>query len=232
MNILAYRKQLIIGGSLILLGVLGWLIYFYFFTFSVLSVSPDAGRFSTRTPIIELQTNQTLSKDQKITIDDGSTGIVASVVPFKKNLIINLYQNIEADKTYTITLKNITAGEKYLMDYTYTFTAKADSSLLSEKESQILLDRQDEKPAIVSDPVYAATPFSTNSYVVKSILGATADGKGSVTLSATIFLTRDDMAFGKDASVAKYTLEIKDRLTSITGYTAEKYPIVYKIQEP
>lgn len=232
MNIAAYKTQLIVGGIIIAVGLIGWLIYFYFFTFSVLSVSPNASNFSTRTPIIELSTNQTLNSEQDITVDDGSTGIVASVVPFKKNLIVNLYQNIEADKEYTITLKNIRAGEKYSMDYIYTFTAKADSSLLSDKESKILLDRQDNKPEIVSDPVYAATPFSTDSYVVKSVLGATADGTGSVTLTATIFLTRSDMENGRDAAVASYKSDINDKLLAIPGYSADKYPIVYKIQEP
>jgi len=232
MNIAAYKKQLIIGGIILVVGIIAWIIYFYFFTFSVLSVSPNTSSFSTRTPIIELSTNQTLSSEQDITIDDGGTGIVASVVPFNKNLIINLYQNIEADKEYTVTLKNIRAGENYSMDYIYKFTPKADSSLLSDKEAEILLERQDNKPAIVGDPVHAATPFNTDSYVVKSTLAATADGSGTVTLSATIFLTDSDMESGRDAAVAKYKSQISDQLLTISGYSAEKYPIVYKIQEP
>lgn len=232
MDFIKYKKQIIISAIIIVALVAMWSIYYYFFTFSVLSTSPSRDRVATASPIITLTTNRTIS-DAAISFDDGSSGIVASVKPFKNTVIINLYQNMEADKKYTIKISDLMSKDGYKMaSYTFIFTPKLDASLVNDAGQQIILDRQDNKPAIIDDPLISATPFSSDSYVVKSSLNSTPDGKGAVGLNATIFLTREDVVSGYDAAVEKYKAEIQDQLLKIQGYDAAKYQITYKIQDP
>jgi len=232
MDIARYKKPIIIISVTIAVTLVGWLIYFYFFTFSILSTSPSSDRVAIQSPVIKIETNKEIS-DKTIKFDDGGTGIVASVNRFNKTIIINLYQNMVSDKVYVITLQDISSTDGYVIDtYTYTFTPKNDDSLLSDEDKNIILERQDDKPAVINDPVANATPLSTDSYVIKSTLNATPDGKGSVSLVATIFLTREDMIAGRDTSVANYQADIATRLALIDGYTPEKYPITYIIQDP
>jgi len=232
MDIARYKKPIIITTIIIAVALIGWLVYFYFFTFSILSTSPSSDRVAIQSPTIKIQTNRTIS-NTAIKFDDHGAGIVASVNHFNKTVVINLYQNMVSERTYTITLQDITSNDGYAIDtFTYTFIPKNDDSLLSDEDKNIILERQDDKPAVVNDPVANATPLSTDSYVIKSTLNATPDGKGSVSLVATIFLTREDMIAGRDASIATYQAEITARLALINGYTPEKYPITYIIQDP
>ena len=232
MDISKYKKTFIILGVIALVGLVAWLVIFRFATFSILSVTPSANKVSNLAPTIKILTNQTIS-DKPIEFDDGGTGIVASVKGSDRSVVINLYQNMVANKKYTITLKNITSvNGRVIPSYNYVFMPVSDSSLLTDEDTKVILERQDEKPEIIGDPVVQATPISRDSYVIKSVLEATPDGKGSVSLIATIYLTRDDMQRGYDASVNRYKDEISQTLSAIDGYSAEKYPITYTVQAP
>lgn len=232
MDIQRYKKPIIIAACIVIALVAAWLIYFYFFTFSVLSVSPSKTRFSTVSPIIKIETTRAIS-DKTITFDDGGTGIVASVKHTDKTIIVNLYQNMRADKEYTVTLKGIESKDGYRMQsFVYTFTPVNDPSLVSSEENKIILQRQDEKPSIVSDPVASATPITSDSYVVKSVMNATPDGKGSVSLVATIFITREEAEQGYQAAVDTHKAEIFEALSKIKEYSADAYPITFTIQGP
>lgn len=227
-----YKKPIII--ALIVLGVMtvGWLVYYYFFTFSVTSVTPQQGRVAIQSPILEIATNRTIA-DSEISIDDGGEGIVASAEPYGKSIIVNLFENMKADRQYTITLTGIKSTDGYSIDsFTYTFTPVDNAALLTPRDREIILQRQDVKPEILSDPVYNATPFYTDSYYVSSTLNATPDGKGSVSLQAVIFLSRDEAGAGRSAAVKKYTAAIEERLRGIEGFSADKYPVTYRVQEP
>jgi len=227
-----YKKPIIIVAIIGIVALISWLIYFYLIAFSILSVSPSKDRVATLSPTIQIQTTKNIS-DKSISFDDGGSGIVASVNHHDKVVVINLYQNMSVDQTYTITLKNIESTNGSVIEsFVYTFTPKDDPSLLSDTDTQVILERQQDKPSVVNDPVVNATPFSTDSYVVKSSLDATPDGKGSVSLVATLFPTREDYANGYDAAIAEYKKQITERLSDIDGFSIEKYPITYIIQGP
>src|SRR5690606_5519637 len=131
---------------------------------------------------------------------------------YNKDIVINLYQNLEANKEYKITLNNIQSQDGYVIDsYTYTFTPVNNPGLLTDEDRDIILDRQEKaKPDIMADPVYIATPFQSDSYVVKSSLNATPDGKGEVSIKATIFLTRTEASStnNRNSAVNKYKSQI------------------------
>lgn len=231
------RLKIVIAAAFIavVIAVIAWLVYYFFFMFSVVSVRPNQNQVSTLAPVIVLSTNRDLV-DQPIEFSDGESGIVASVETYKKDLVINLYQNLESNKEYKITLKNIQSQDGYTIDlYTYTFTPVNNPDLLTDEDRDIILDRQEKaKPAIMADPVYMATPFQSDSYVVKSSLNATPDGKGEVSVKATIYLTRLEASTtsNRNSAINKYKKQIIDRLKDIDGFSEEKYPITFTIQDP
>lgn len=231
MNIAANRKPLIVIIGLLVVALIGYLVYINFFTFSVTSTSPQNNRVSAKAPVIRIATNRTI-KDQPISFDDGGAGIIASIKFDKSTIIINLYQKLEVDKKYTITLKNIVSTDGYtISSYVYEFTPQDNDSYLSKEDTEIILNRQNQKGAILADPVLNATPITGDAYVIKSSLDATPNGTGTVSIKAYIYLTREDMS-NYDKAVADYKAQIERELSKIKGYSADKYKITYIIQAP
>lgn len=231
-DISQYKKPIIIAATVLGVLTVAWLVYYNFFTFSITSVTPEQTRVAIQSPIIEISTNRAIS-DSEIIVDDGGEGIVASVEPYGKSVIVNLFENMRADRQYTITLTGIKSTDGYSIDsYTYTFTPVDNAALLTPRDRQIILQRQDEKPELLNDPIYNATPFYTDSYYVSSTLNATPDGKGSVSLQVVIFLSPDEAGDARAAAVASYKTAVEKRLSEIEGFSKEKYPINYTVQEP
>jgi len=231
MNIAVNKKPIIIVAALVVIALVGYLVYFNFFTFNVKSTSPNSNSVSAKAPVLRIVTNRTIS-DKKIEIDDGSAGIVASVEHNDTTVVVNLYQKLEVDKKYTVTLKNITSTDGYTIpSYTYTFTPKDNDAYLSTEDNAIILNRQNQKGAILSDPVLNATPIEGEAFVIKSSLDATPNGKGTVSIRVYIYLNRDDMA-NYDSAVEKYKAQVAAELSKIKGYSADKYKITYTVQTP
>jgi len=230
------KLKIIISSVFILLviTIISWLIYYNFFLFAVVSTRPNQNGVSTQAPIIVLKTNRTLV-DQPVTFDDSGSGIVSSVNVNGKDIVINLYQNLEVNTDYSITIKNIESDDGRIIEsYTYSFTPVNDPSLLNDEDRKIILDRQEQnKPNLMSDPVYIATPFQSDSYIVKSSLNATPDGKGSVSIIATIFLNRSEASpSNRSGAINKYRAQIMERLEKIDGFSKDKYQITFNVQEP
>lgn len=228
------KNKIIIGLAVVVLvlAAIAWFVYYFFFSFMITSARPNTSRVSTLAPVIVLKTNRTLS-DQPIKFDDNEAGIVASVNVNGKDIIINLYQNLKQDSQYSIVLSDIQSNDGYSIEsYTYSFSPVNNPSYLTDEDRKIISDRQEsQKPSLMSDPVYIATPFQSNSYIVKSTLNATPDGKGSISLQATIYLTRDETAKNRQASIDSYKKQILDRLKDIEGFSESKYPITFVVQE-
>lgn len=231
MDLASKKTPIIISIALLVVALVGYLVYVNFFTFSVKSTSPSSNRVSAKAPVLRIVTNRTIS-DKEITFDDGKTGIVASIERNEGTVIVNLYQKLIVDKKYTITLKNITSTDGYtISSYAYTFTPKDNDGYLSTEDNAIILNRQNQKGAILSDPVLNATPITGETFVIKSSLDATPNGTGIVSIKVYIYLTREDMS-DYEGSVAKYKTQVVNELAKIKGYSADKYKITYTIQTP
>ena len=231
MNLSSKRTPIIVIISLLVVALVGYLIYVNFFTFSVKSTSPNSGRVSAKAPVLRIVTNRTIS-DKEITFDDGKTGIVASIERNESTVVVNLYQKLIVDKKYTVTLKGITSTDGYTIpSYSYTFIPKDNDGYLSTEDNEIILNRQNQKGEILSDPVLNATPITGDGFIIKSSLDATPNGKGVVSIKVYIYLTRSDLD-NYENSVAKYKTRVTDELAKIKGYSADKYKITYTIQTP
>lgn len=215
----------------VVVAVAAWLVYFFLVSFSIVSISPAANRMAVTQPIIQIDFTKDISTDN-LDITLSPEGAISSIEPKGKSVIINLYDVLEAETEYTLTIHSIeSVNGSVIKDYTHTFTPSDDLSLLTKEARDIILFRQNQKPAAMQDEAFNKTPITGDDFVVKSYLDAAPNDQAVVRLEVTIYLYRSliEELGGYESAVntvnAKANQAIKD-----AGLDIEKYDVEYKVQ--
>lgn len=234
MYIARFKTPLLIFGGIFILSVIGWLVYLFLFSFSVISTTPNQGTVSDQQPVFFINTTKQLA-DTKITATtEPASDIINSVVPDGKRVVVNLNQNLKTNTKYTVTLSTISSKNGQTIDsYSFSFTTVKDDSLLSKEARAIILERQqNQKPKIFNDPVLNILPISDDSFYAKGLVDATPDGEGVVRIEVTLYITPQEAnRLGKDKAVE----ELRTRAATVLqqkGVDLSKYEVIYKVQGP
>lgn len=227
-----YKTPLIIALVVIVLLCVG--VYFYqnIYTFRVSSSTPSQNSVvSYQTPIISIDFTKELSeKDIQL---DLPKELVTSYFVEKSTLNINIFSGLVANKEYDFVVKSVSSKDGMkLGEYTLHFSTNSSNTLSKDNENIVLERQNNNKPALLSDPVLQHVPYNTREYYIEPYLDSTSDGKGSVTLKITVYLSRDDINKGRDASIQRIQNTAKEYLASLDGVKLSNYSLVFKIQEP
>lgn len=228
-----HKRKILFSFIGILLITTSWLVYFFLISFSITSIEPALGKIHLSQPTIEIHFTKDIA-NEGIDIDVSPDGIVSSVVAKDKSIIINLHENLRENQEYTVTLKSIpsTSGAIF-SDYSFTFIPVNDPSLLSQKARDILLHRQNQKPAILNDDALNKLPLSGDTYNIKAFLDAAPNNQGVVRIETTIYLDRQLVAeYGGYREAINAIKKISDQALKDAKIDTTKYEISYKIQGP
>lgn len=223
------KQLLILGGTLVVLGVVGWFIY-NTVVFREIGTSPAKNHVSYLSPYFSIQFNHEL-KNQEVEVSISPNTVYEAVVHGSSLFIY--FDALTVDTFYTITLDEIadTQGKK-ITNLQYSFMAQGiPYSELSSAEQNEIIKRQDSPTIENSDPIMTYLPYSTLNYNLKGVVVSGGDtSEGTVQVDAEIILYNSDINTGKDSAVAKYKQEIKSYFTT-NNINPEEYIINYAITE-
>lgn len=224
-------RLILLLGSFLFIGVVAWVLIYTFVIFHVTAVEPSGSKVSIYQPRFTITFNKDLSSDGlSVKIDNlqYETSIKDNV------LTIDVYTYMEADTPYTFTIESVhSKSGDILRNYKINFTASNDNSLISEEANKIILDRQDNKAGLLSDPIYSHIPHSTLDYTINARGGTdSSDDDNKTTIIITINLSAADVKSGRDAAVELYKQDAMEYLQSLSDIDLSSYIIEVNVIEP
>lgn len=226
-----YKRPIIIGGGILVVLIVGWVIYYNVFFFHITSISPNPDKVSYLSPRLVVDFNKELVNN---TVQVSSKDITVNSTVQGKQLIINLPDNLKGDQTYTITVDSISSKNgDTIKNHSILLKTVLNSDSLTDADKKIILDKQQAaKSPIINDPIFSYLPYSTLDY---SIDGALTNGDNidkAITLTITITLSAADAKIDSAAATEQYHQEALSYLNSLKGVDINKYNVFVDVINP
>lgn len=220
------------------LAVVGWIIYYFFFTFHITSITPNPSRASYLTPKLEVTFNRDLVTDGLKVEGEGVE--VTSRVSDKNKLEISITSKRTIDRTYKIKLVSVKSvkGDE-MRNNTITLAALASTASLTDADRDAILNQQQEnKPDVLNDPISYLIPYSTLQYSIEPT--GSVDDKNKIVIKVIIFLSNADVKTNRQAAIDSAKQAAMEYLKNGASFEAEEaqgvnpdnYTITYEIREP
>lgn len=226
------RNILIILAALGLLTYIGFSVYRHYFTFYMTGTSPGLSRIYTATPYMDVNFNKTLVEYEEFRITSVSPEILAKI-EFRDKTIRIYFENLQVDATYDLIFSPVRAEDgDEIVNLTLDFHARAGNfEQLPVAHQQYLLDRQDEQPATLTDPILQHLPHSTLSFELTALVTQNDEREDILVLEARLLLNAADVRIGADEAVEQYKSEVVEFIRSL-DLDPEDYTIRYQVVEP
>jgi hypothetical protein len=222
----------------IILALVGWLIYYFVFTFHITSITPEPSRASYLTPKLEVTFNRDLvTEGLKV---EGEGIEITSRVSGKNKLEINITSNRKIGTVYKIKIVSLkSTGGDEIRNHTINLAALSSEASLTDSDRKIILDeQQDNKPQVLNDPISYLIPYSTLQFSIEPT--GQVDSKNKIVIKIIIFLSNADVKINRQAAIDSATLSALNYLKNGAsleakepqGVNPDNYTIKYEIREP
>lgn len=226
------NKKIIISWSLIILtAVIGYIIYYSFFTFHVTGVSPSPSKHSQHTPKIDITFNRPVKEFK--TLQVLPTTAAADMKIDGKTITI-FYEQLPTDEPVTITMTGITSQQGDVIDYDLTIHPKEiDFDAVPKDQKEAMLEVQDRHTDANSDPIFQYVPHSNANYAIEAVRTDQDQetGEARYAIDITVTLSSADVRIDRDEAVTRYTKEAMDYLDT-TELDLSGYDITTHVSEP
>lgn len=221
------RKKVAFIFVVLVVCLIGIFIYTSTTAFKVVSVSPNTQSISYLTPQFIVNFNRDIDSNS---VSISSNNISVSQKVTGKELRIFLGSSLVPNASYSIVISSVSSVDHAVIkDYVLSFTAASETDSLSPEDQKLILDTQQaHKDTALKDKIFGYLPYYKDTYYLAAVIGS--DGQ-TITISATIFLSRSDMS-NKDGAINTAKKSIQGYLSTLSGIDISKYAITYSIQEP
>lgn len=240
--IIKHRLKILIVAGLGVAGVAIWLVFFYIINLSVLGINPNLNRVSYLSPYLDVSFNKTISLDS-LELEDPDNIVSKTDNNDDKTLRINFLQALQHGKEYTLTIKSLSSDQdnSKLYNYVIRFTPLDNDTLITEDELNTILERQENKPVLTTDPMVDNTPYSTNEFYISASEKTymdNHDGTGEykvIEIKVNLFPDRDKLNSNYNKTINDIKIKANTYIESILKTPVDKldiakYQITYVVQ--
>lgn len=223
----------------VVLALIGWLVYYFVFTFHITSITPDPSRASYLTPKLELTFNRDLVSDGLKVEGEGVT--VTSRISGKNKLEINITSNRKIGTIYKITIVSLKSSNgDEMRNHIINLAAVSSQATLTDADRDAILNEQQEnKPEVLNDPISYLIPYSTLQFSIEPT--SRVDNKtNKIIIKIIIFLSNADIKINRQAAIDSAKQSALHYLKNGASFESEEpqgvnpdnYIIEYEIREP
>jgi len=236
-----YKQHARIINSIVivsLLALIGWLVYYFVFSFHITSITPNPSNASYLSPKLEVKFNRELTTDGLKVEGEGIE--ITSRISDKNTLEINLTSKRKIGETYKIKIIYLksTSGDEF-KNHTIMLAAVSSEASLTDADRDAILNKQQEnKPDVLNDRIAGLIPYSTLQYAIEPTGRVSSDGK--ITIEIIIYLSNADVKINRQGAIDSAKQAALNYLregeagesTSPGGVNPDDYVIEYEIREP
>ena len=218
-----YKPLIITVAILIVVAIISTVVYRAFFSLHITSVTPDLNSVATTTPQITATFNKPIKEDS-VTVEVENISTTTTVSESKVR--INIFSLMASGEPYNITL-SATSTDGYSVTEVLRFEPRINESLLSERDEEIILRRQQfNKPAEINDALFEYIPYSTLDYEIASIVDSSLPKPGII-IKVAISLSAVESRTDRAGSFERKKLLARQQLETFEKIDLSKYPVVY-----
>lgn len=220
----------------IVLALIGWLVYYFVFTFHITSITPDPSRASYLTPKLEVTFNRDLVTDGLRVEGEGIE--LTSRISGKNKLEINITSKRKIGTVYKINIVSLksTGGDEIRNRSINLAALSSEASLTDADREAILNEQQDNKPQILNDPISSLIPYSTLQF---SIEPTQELNNNKIVIRIIIFLSNADVKIDRQGAIDSAKNSAIEYLRNGAsfegdggGVNPDNYFIEYEVREP